>query len=352
VDARSQRASSASATEELIAPVRIAVVGCGAIADYLHFPAIALADGVTATVAVDADQSRAEAAALKFGAAVATTDLSRIAEHADVAVIAVPPHLKVAVGTAALEAGVHVLCEKPLANTVADCERLIAASRNADRLLGAMHQFRFWPSRKWIRDQLVSGAMSMPLRVDVSQGAPYSWQSVTGYTVRRELVSGGVLINAGTHPLDTLISWFGDPDIIGYWDDSIGGLESNARMHLSFPGGVEAHFRQSRTCRLANEIRLIYSDRQFVVNNSDPFRVWERRNAAPDRATVVGDSPHGFLAPAAAVYDNFAAAISGKEPLAVDGGEATRVIQLVENCYARKACRPLPTSAPLPGLTW
>jgi predicted dehydrogenase len=333
-------------------PLRIGVVGCGAIADYLHFPAMQWAQDVKPWAAIDSDRKRAEQAAEKFNLAHACVELSECSGDIDAVVVAAPPHVKLPIVKQAIQLGLHVLCEKPLANTVRECEQLARWAEAARTTLGVVHQFRFWPNRRWVHDRLADSRLPIPKLVEVSQGAPYSWQSVTGYTVRREFVSGGVLINAGVHPLDSLLWWFGEPVRVEYWDDSFDGLESNVRMTLEFPRNVVVHYRQSRTCHLQNEIRLVYDDHRLVLNNSDPFRLWERGERKADREIDLGHSPGGYLAPAAAVYQNFAAAICGKEPLEVDADEATRVIRLIESCYEQKRHRPRPRKSPLPGMTW
>jgi predicted dehydrogenase len=334
------------------APLRMGVVGCGAISDYLHFPAMKLASRIAPSAAIDLDRRRAEQAAEKFDLAHACIEMSECASEIDAVVIAAPPHVKLPLVKQAIQLGLHVLCEKPLANTVAECETLAQWIETARLTLGVVHQFRFWLNRRWVYDRLNDGRLPAPKLVEVSQGAPYSWQSVTGYSVRREFVPGGVLINAGVHPLDTLLWWFGDPVHLDYWDDAWDGLESNVRMCLEFSGNVTVHYRQSRTCHLANEIRLLYDDRRLVLNNSDPFRLWERKAGSAAEEIMLTCPSGGYLAPAAAVYENFAAAVCGKEPLEVDAQEATRVIRLIETCYDQKRRRPRPRKLPLPGMTW
>ena len=332
-------------------PFRLAIVGCGAITDYLHLPAIRLVPDIEVCAAVDINLQQATQVAKKFGISRTATELDEVAADIDGAVITVPPHVKINVAKRAFRHGLHVLCEKPLANTVSDCEQLIEMANAAGRTLAVFHQFRKWPSRRSICDGLKTGALKWPCRVEVSQGSPYSWQSVTGYTVRRDLVSGGVLINAGTHPLDSLISWFGDPVGFEYWDDAFGGLESNVRIKLEFVRGLAVHFRQSRTCTLSNEIRLIYEDHQLVVNNSDPFRIF-KRSAGQSQNLTVEASPNGFLEPAAEIYREFTRAARGIGQVEVDGTEATRVIRLIEACYKQKRSRPQFPHALSPGVTW
>jgi predicted dehydrogenase len=239
-----------------------------------------------------------------------------------------------------------------LANTVAECEEMVAAADKAGRMLAVGHQYRFWPSRRWIHDAVRREGPGAVRLVEVSQGQPYSWKAATGYTVRRELVSGGVLVNAGVHTVDALLWWFGDPCAQEYQDDALGGLESNFRMSLRFPSGTEVQYRQSRTCRLANEIRVHWQSGQTtIVDFSNPFMLWTIE-AGERRGQNVGHDPLGFLAPGRAMYQDFVRALRGGSHAEVDGREATRVVRLIEACYREKRLRPMPPTAPGPGLTW
>ncbi|MEL6106172.1 MAG: Gfo/Idh/MocA family oxidoreductase [Planctomycetota bacterium] len=330
--------------------MKIGIVGCGAIAGYLHAPAIAASKHCTVAGLLDNESAQATALAESCPGAKVTASLAELADLVDGVIIATPPHTRITIATEAMGRGLHVICEKPLANTVAECDEIAKASADANKLAAVFHQFRFWPSRTSIAKLLDEEPHVR--RVTVAQGGVYSWNSVSGYTVRPELVPGGVLVNAGIHPMDTLISWFGDPIEYVYQDDACGGLESNVWMTMRFGEDVEGELRMSRTTRLANEIRVETDARTFVINNYAPFEFHIEPRGGPRESVSCGESELGYLKPAADLYDNFAEAAAGAAELRVDALEGTRVMRWVEGCYSQKRSRPLPTLAPIPGLCW
>src|SRR4051812_33651475 len=124
-------------------PVRLAIVGCGAIAELGHLPGAALCPDVEITLLVDRDEQRARALAERFGIARVETDFARVADQADAACVALPPHLHRVSAETLLGAGVHVLMEKPLATKLTDGDAMVAAARAADRVLAVAMMRRF-----------------------------------------------------------------------------------------------------------------------------------------------------------------------------------------------------------------
>jgi predicted dehydrogenase len=227
----------------------------------------------------------------------------------------------------------HVLCEKPLANAVAECEAIIRSAGKAGCIIAVGHNYRFYPVRRLMPDLVKRHGLGKILRVTATEGKPYSWPTFTGYTVRREMSPGGVLINAGIHTLDSLLWWFGDPVNIRYEDDSVGGLESNVRLWMQFPDNVEVYFRQSRTCNL-------------------PYRICiEAENGSERNHTCVNPAVNHRTCWNEQLKDFTESIVQNRKPF-VTGEEGIRVIRLIETCYALKRSRPLPSKAPIPGLTW
>src|SRR4051794_39425130 len=101
--------------------LRIAVVGCGAVAQIHHLPALAASENAEAVLLVDNDESRARALAERFGVPGVTTDFREIPGRADAAIVALPNNLHAPVAIELLRRGVPVLVEKPMAMTSAQC---------------------------------------------------------------------------------------------------------------------------------------------------------------------------------------------------------------------------------------
>lgn len=123
--------------------LRGSVIGAGAIAEH-HLPWFATRDDVTLDAVVDASQAVARYAAERHQAAVATTDLDQaLARLPDVVHVLTPPVTHPALVRAALEAGAHVVCEKPLALSAGEAEALLDLADANGLLLVENHNYRF-----------------------------------------------------------------------------------------------------------------------------------------------------------------------------------------------------------------
>lgn len=108
-------------------PVRLAVIGCGRIAQVAHLPALEKADGIDLVAVSDPTLEVAQAIARRYDIPHAYDDQSKVLEDPTIeaVLIAAPDRFHLAIATAALQAGKHVLVEKPLASTVEEAEALV-----------------------------------------------------------------------------------------------------------------------------------------------------------------------------------------------------------------------------------
>jgi predicted dehydrogenase len=331
--------------------LRFGIVGCGAISEEVHLPTLVSCEDVELVAAIDSDLGQATTVAARHGCAHAGTEVASLAGKVDAIVLSTPPHVRPRLAEEALSLGIHVLAEKPLANSTRECRQMVAAAASSGHQLAVTHMFRFYPVRARMWELVERHRLGAIARVELHEGAPYSWQPRSGYTFRRELVSGGVLANAGIHSLDTFIDWFGDAEVLSYEDDAIGGLESNVKARMRFAQGIEADFRISRTCRLPSLFRIQCEHGELEFSNRDTvdYRLRDGR----------GTSAHRLEDPASRPADCWRAQLGdfidciqdGKRPR-TDATEATRVVKLVEDMYALKQQRALPALAPVPGATW
>src|SRR5262249_3865604 len=127
---------------------RVAVIGCGRIATRQHLPAFsraAQAGACTLVGGCDIDRERAEAAARSYGgAAFHSADALLARARPDVVSIATLPSSHRELVVQALDAGCHVLCEKPVAMQVGEADEMVRAAERAGRLLSICFQYRYW----------------------------------------------------------------------------------------------------------------------------------------------------------------------------------------------------------------
>src|SRR5215212_8471605 len=194
--------------------VRLAVLGCGAVAQINHLPAISASEHAEAAAVVDADAERAQTIARRFGVPVFATDYREVLDRVDAAVVALPNSLHAPVAIDLLRRGIPVLVEKPMALTVRECDEMIAAAEEGGATLAVGLDFRFFGATRWVKDFLAEGLLG----------------ELRSFDLRKETAGGGVLADFGVHVLDLLLVWLGDWDAIDYRDDAQGGLESDCEL--------------------------------------------------------------------------------------------------------------------------
>jgi predicted dehydrogenase len=332
--------------------VRVAVVGCGAVAQIHHLPAIVASDRVEAAVLVDADEKRARALAERFGVPEVATDFRVLPGKVEAAVVALPNSLHAPVSSELLRRGVHVLVEKPMAMSVRECDEMIDAARAGRAVLAVGLDFRFFDASVFVRDLLRDGLLGSIRRFDLRQGVIPRWPFATDFLLKKEMAGGGVLADFGVHVLDLLLWWLGDLSVVEYRDDALGGVESDCEMVLSGGAdgsGVTGAVEISRTRNLRNT--CIFEGERATLEagiwDSDPelrLSIAGSEVALAGRARREASGGLNFADVFVRQIDDFARAIRlRREPL-VSGAEGRRSQALIEACYECRQPLVLPWS--------
>lgn len=194
------------------APLRCAVVGYGAAFNQgrSHARQIAETAGLRLEAICDVVPSRAEAAEGDFPGVRGFTDLDRLLTEVapDIVAVVVPHHLHAATAIRCLEAGAHVVVEKPMAITVADCDAMIAAARAAGRVLTVYHNRRWDGDFLTARDLIRQEAIGEVFHIEYYSGGygrpGGGWRS-------DKAVSGGAFYDWGAHSVDWVLGLMDAP---------------------------------------------------------------------------------------------------------------------------------------------
>jgi predicted dehydrogenase len=339
-------------------PVRVALVGLGNSGRFYHLPHLrsdprfdlrAVAASSPATLAA-ADLPPGVDRVFGWADAVARDDV-------DLVVLALPHHLHHPAARAALDAGHHVLVEKPLAVTTTEADDLLARARAAGRVLAVHHQRHWEDDARRLADLVRSGALGEVWHVAAHRGhqgpyvthgpdAPHAGDRPVAWVTRRE-AGGGVGRLIGPHPIEHVL------DLAGAQVVAVAG-----RRHLA-PGedvedwlAVDLTLTGGRTARVEVARRLGAGLPRFVVRGSAGTAV------APDgtrvdvllhdgRAwTVTGLAPPGVLG--AEVYDDVHAAIRSGRRLRVPVERARDVVAVLEAAEVSAARGGAPVPLPRP----
>lgn len=158
------------------------------------------------------------------------TDLAAMLakENLDAVSITLPTHLHKDVSIQCLQAGIHVLCEKPMALNMEDCEAMIHAANVAEKQLMIAHCIRFWPQYTWLK-QVVDAKTYGNVRVAEFERmtSPPTWNGESWLTDTEQ--SGGIALDFHIHDLDFIQHLFGTPQSI---DSQQSHFESGVPAHL------------------------------------------------------------------------------------------------------------------------
>src|SRR5579862_5711649 len=149
------------------------LVGCGAIVEFQYVPAIKALANLNVVGLVDPNPVRVEAISSSFPGARPAASIAGL--RADFAVIASPAAYHAEHAIAALEAGMHVFCEKPMAARAAEAERMVEASRRVGKLLGVGLFRRFFPATRTIHDVVVNATLGRVKRYRIAEGGEFNW---------------------------------------------------------------------------------------------------------------------------------------------------------------------------------
>lgn len=198
----------------------VAIVGPGKVA-HTHAQAVMALPAARLVAVCGRDEARTAAFAAQYGIRSFTNLAEMLADRAvQVVVICTPHPLHAEQAIQAAEAGVHVLVEKPLALTSADCDRVIAAAARAGVRLGVVSQRRLYQPVQRLKAAIDSGKLGRPA---LGTMTVLGWRSAAYYAMdpwRGTWAGegGGVLVNQAVHQLD-LFQWLMGPvaEVFGYW---------------------------------------------------------------------------------------------------------------------------------------
>ncbi len=336
--------------------MRFAIIGIGNIAP-IHAAAIGGVPGAELVAVATRNESHGRAFTAAHGGAWYTDHRDLLAQaRPDVVAICTPHDLHAPMALDAAEAGAHVLCEKPLARTVAECDAMIDACDRAGVRLGVAFQSRFEPLSIRLKAALDAGRLGRLLWTSANT----LWHRTDAYyrsgpwrgTWAHE--GGGVLINQAIHAIDLLIWLAGQPErvtartrtlnhaievedaalaILEYADGALGLIQATTIAQPGFPERLEFFGTSGSAVYHKGQARLEWQ-------LTDPMEVYtEEAEVSSGAARPMDITAAGHTA----LYNEFVAAIRAGRPSLVDGREGRRSVALVEAIYRSAAAATVET---------
>jgi UDP-N-acetylglucosamine 3-dehydrogenase len=262
--------------------IRVGVIGCGSIAQHRHLPEYQVNPNVELVAVCDINQERAIEVAEKYGV-LSYTSYEELLKSAEVDAVSVctPNYLHAPITIAALEAGLHVLCEKPMATSKEEAEAMIGAAEKNGKKLMIGHNQRFVPSHQKARQLIANGEVGRiySFRTAFGHGGPEGW-SVDGkesWFFEKEKAFVGAMGDLGVHKTDLLRYVLGEEIVeVGAFVETnakdFADVDDNAVCVLKTESGIIGTLAASwaYTSKEDNST-IIYGEKAILRLEEDPI---------------------------------------------------------------------------------
>lgn len=317
--------------------IRWGIIGCGDVARRRVAQAILDDPHSTLQAACRRDVDQLSAFAAKFGIdkSFTNTDALLRSGEIDAVYIATPVYLHKPQAIAAAMAGIHVLVEKPMAMSAAECRDIIDACDENRVKLGVAYYRRFYPVIDRIRSLIRSGAIGSALAVDAVTATTAGFDARTGdetWRVRLEQSGGGVLMDLGSHRINLLLDLFGPVDQVkavhstvaaNYQAENCAALA--LRFHSRIQGTVRCYFGAAAD---PDEFSVLGTDGRLISSPLNTGRLMIQTKGGC--STEQHPPAENFNSPL--IADFVAAIQDNREPL-VDGEEGLRTNEILDRAY-------------------
>ena len=290
------------------------VVGVGDIARRRVIPAILAEPRSVLRGVVTRDARKADA--YPGTAAWATLDAALQDDAIDAVYISSPVLLHAEQTIAALKAGKHVLCEKPVAMNRAEAERMVAAGRESGKLFGVSFYRRLYPKLIRAKELIAQGAIGQPV---LAEANCHGWLESEDRAWLRDpaVAGGGPLYDIGSHRIDAMNFLFGRPErATGLLSNAVHqmGVEDSATVLVEYARGVHGVVDVRWNSRVArDQFRVIGTTGEMTL---DPLSGPELRVEGRVETLPSHENAHYPL------VENFVNAVLDETPLACTGEEA------------------------------
>jgi predicted dehydrogenase len=335
-------------------PLRIAIVGCGVIGQIHADTIAALRPEASVVLAVDQSADRAkkvhERWTTSYAEALAAQDVEAVA-------ICTPSGTHADLVVAALDAGKHVIVEKPLDVSLAAAHRVAEAQARGDRTVAVVSQHRFDPASEMVHNAVVTGAFGR-----ITSGvASLAWWRSQGYYDSGEwrgtwaLDGGGALMNQGIHTVDLMVWMLGEPVEVYAATARLSHerieVEDTAAATVRFASGALGLIHATTAAYPGISARLqVHGDRGSAIIENDQLAFFHAagEEAGSDYGIVGTGNQAAEVLPAARVlaggaglvsqthvaqYRDFVEAVRDNRPPRVGVPEATTTLAVILAVY-------------------
>lgn len=322
--------ASASASQNEARKVRIAIIGCGQMGQW-HYEAYRKIRSVELAAFVDTDIAKANSFAKRINSnAYASYQELFQKEKLDGVSICTVPSTHKEIVSAALDAGVHVICEKPLAVSADQAREMSGKARDKNKILLTAFKFRFFDEVKNAKEILEKGTLGKVLSFRVMFGG-YIDMAGTWFA-NKDLSGGGIIIDNGPHAFDLVRHLLGEIDSVEaqVMQGQDIPVEDTAQIYCHLKNGGRGVIDVSWTLPVPSKTYMeIYGEEGAVLLDFDglsyKFKTWDEWRRMSNNASIKEVFGRQMV--------HFVEAIQGKKPSVTDVNDGILSQELIEQAY-------------------
>ncbi len=335
--------------------IRVGIAGLGRSGWDIHARLLEpLGEQFQVVAVVDADPARREEAIERFDCQAYDQYSALLADPAvELVVVSLPNFLHADAAIDALAAGKHVVCEKPMATSLADADRMVAAAAGSDKVLTIFQQRRYNPDFVKVKEIIDSGILGRIVQIRLyatNFSRRWDWQTLQKF-------GGGSLNNTGPHFLDMALQLFGpaEPQVLCSLDRALtlGDADDHVKVLLKAEGAPAIDLEISSAAAYPSELWTVLGTRGGLTGGARELRwKWIVDDEMPPRELDTKPTPNrsynrdqltwheanwsfseGDTGADAQFYTDLFATIRGDKALVITPESVRRVIWLQEECH-------------------
>ena len=324
--------------------IRLGLIGCGHMME-MHAKAVdACTKAMQITAVCDIDYDRAAKVAEVLNDPFITTDYTKLLDHVDAVLIALPHDLHYECGMFFAHNKKHILMEKPLCNSEEECLRLIETCKEMQVTLMCAYPVRDWPGIVKLKELIDSGDYGKVIMMSVwteqlTHYGPYHW----GNTAR---LGGGQLFSHGCHYIDLLLWFLGQPVSGSHIGTTVGTewllREGTSAVTMKFENGAVAYHGATwgaRGTRMGYDFQiqtekglLDYDHKKGTITFYSKSEVHRPGESANPVEEVIWDKGNNSKATQHEINHFVDCVLTGAKPL-TDGESALRSLRVIWKLY-------------------
>ena len=318
--------------------IRAGIIGCGMITRSFHIPALMRFPEVRLEAFSDVNEEWAKDVAERYFAPYFFSDYRDMIGKVDIVIVATPNAYHANISKELLNAGISVLCEKPMGISVSECEEVWEAEKKSEGIFMVAQSRRFASNAMFLKKLIDKNRFGEIRAAEFKLGHSHKqWITRSGFAFKKEQSGGGVLIDQGIHLIDLLVWLCGDSvsvksatgkDVLGY------GMEDTVKAEFTLSGGGAATVLSSRIDEWENVCKIEGTEgwAHFHIDEKSYLHVNSKKIKGCD---VLGTLQ--FKTPLTNIYQDqfeyFIDCVKNKKTPMTNSEEAIKGIRLMNDCY-------------------